>query len=360
MDDLTRESPKVGPRLTFGLGLFTGQNPRSAEPLYRQAPDLARAAEDAGFDTFWVSEHHGLDDGYLPAPLTLLAAVAARTSRIRLGTGLAIAPLYHPVRLAEEAAVVDQLSQGRLILGLGIGYAEHEFRSFAVDPARRGARLGDLLDFLRTAWQGETFTWNGPAYEGDGIRVAPRPASEAGIPLWLGGYAPSAVRRAGRKADGYLVGRGDPAIVAAADELLAEVRQPEDPGFTVGVNLIVRLRGTASDDQLFAEGFIAQQAAYERVQRGLDVFSGHVDTGSARVDGAGLDRYFHATGDTGDVVEQVGSHLLRLERWCNVHVVIRALVPQIDLREQLGRIERLGTEVLPALRAGQHSAQPTT
>lgn len=133
-----------GPRTRrFGVGLYTGQ--RAGGGNYRDAVPLAVAAEEAGFDSFWVTEHHGLPDGYLPSPLTLLAALAPATSRIELGTGVLLAPLHHPLRIAEDAAVVDQLSGGRLILGLGIGYADHEYRSFGVDPATRGTRLGALV-----------------------------------------------------------------------------------------------------------------------------------------------------------------------------------------------------------------------
>lgn len=246
----------IGPgAVTYGLGLFTGQHPSGGPPLYRQALDLARAAEDAGFDTFWTSEHHGLEDGYLPSPLTLLAAVTARTSTIRLACGLATAPLYHPIRLAEEAAVVDQLSEGRLTLGLGLGYSRQEYQTFGVADSRRGARLRDLLLFLRTAWRGERFE------------------------------------------DGYLIGRGDPGIVSATTRLLGETAAGADPE-------------SAPD----------------------------------------IEQYLHAVGDVDEVAHRVIEALSPLRGWANVHVVIRALVPQAELRPQLKRVERLGDALLPLLR----------
>ncbi|MFI6451852.1 LLM class flavin-dependent oxidoreductase [Streptosporangium amethystogenes] len=335
--------------MTFGLGLFTGQHPGGGRPLYRQAPELAHAAEANGFDMFWVSEHHGLADGYLPSPLTLLAAVATRTSRIRLGTGLAVAPLYHPIRLAEDAAVVDELSLGRLTLGLGIGYARHEYEAFGVEGGGRGARLTDLVAFLRRAWRGDVFDWDGPAVSGRGLRVTPRPVAEGGIPLWLGGYAPAAVRRAGALADGYLIGRGDGSIVASAGELLAGVRAPSDPAFTVGVNLLVALAGTREQDRALREGFRHQQSVYERIQQGLDVFAGHVQDPATPLTGEGVDRYFHAVGTPDEVVDQIREAVEPLRAWANVHVVIRALVPEPDLAPQLARIDRLGERVLPGL-----------
>src|SRR5690606_41834488 len=114
---MTDVSP--GRRRSFGVGLYTGQ--RNAGAHYRDAVPLAVAAEEAGFDAFWVSEHHGLPDGYLPSPLTLLAALAPATSRIALGTGVLLAPLHHPLRIAADAGAVHQLSGGRLLLAPGIG-----------------------------------------------------------------------------------------------------------------------------------------------------------------------------------------------------------------------------------------------
>src|SRR5919206_2788889 len=124
-----------------GVGLFTGQVPEGAARTfaqeYRDTIELVRSAEALGFDSAWVSEHHGTSDGYLPSLLLMLAAFAAVTERIRLGTGVVLAPLHDPIRLAEDAAVVDQLSDGRLVLGLGIGWRPEEFRMFDVPIQER-------------------------------------------------------------------------------------------------------------------------------------------------------------------------------------------------------------------------------
>ncbi len=119
--------------LRIGLGLFTGQLPagsaRTFAKEYRETLELVRLAEGVGFDSAWVSKH-GSSDGYLPSVLPMLAAFAASTDRILLGSGVVLAPLHDPLRLAEDAAVVDQLSDGRLLLGLGLGWREEEFRMF--------------------------------------------------------------------------------------------------------------------------------------------------------------------------------------------------------------------------------------
>src|SRR5213596_3788169 len=117
-----------------GIGLFTAQIPvgsrRTFAREYRETLDLVRLAESVGFDSGWVSEHHGASDGYLPSLLPMLAAFAASTERMQLGTGIVLAPLHDPLRLAEDAAVVDQLSRGRLELVLANGYVPSEFVMF--------------------------------------------------------------------------------------------------------------------------------------------------------------------------------------------------------------------------------------
>ncbi|MGH9169038.1 MAG: LLM class flavin-dependent oxidoreductase, partial [Acidimicrobiia bacterium] len=137
----------------IGLGLFTGQIPPGSDRTftreYRDIVELARLAETLGFDSVWVSEHHGSGDGYLPSLLPMLAGLATATDRVLLGTGVMLTPFHHPLRLAEDAAVVDQLSEGRLILGLGLGWREEEFRMFDVPVRERVRRTIDTVEVLR-------------------------------------------------------------------------------------------------------------------------------------------------------------------------------------------------------------------
>ena len=184
-----------------------------------------------------MSEHHGWPDGYLPSPLIALAVAASATTTISLGTGVVIAPVHDPIRLAEDAAVVDQLSEGRLVLGLGVGYLDAEYRTFGVEPSSRGRRTTETMEILRTAWTGQTFSYDGSVISLDSVRVTPTPVGD-GIPIWLGGYADAALKRAADFADGHLVGRGTPEIVGRAAAALADCeRRP----FTFAVNLAVAL-----------------------------------------------------------------------------------------------------------------------
>lgn len=326
--------------LRIGVGLWTGQGQD-----YRGVVPLATAAEQAGFDSFWVTEHHGLPDGYLPSPLTVLAALAPVTSRITLGTGLVLAPLHHPLRLAEDAAVVDLLSGGRLILGLGLGYAEHEYRAFGVDPATRGARLEALVGALRQAWTGDEFSCS--ALGLDAVRVTPAPNRR--IPIWLGGYAAAAVARAGRIADGHLVGRGVPHIVQAASAQLGAPRG----GFTRAVNVVCVLDAPGGGAASARTAFAAQQRGYESIQAGRQVYAGLIGNpvgpvGERLALGA-IDAYVQVRGEVDEVVGGLRAVLAGLRDWPDVHLVLRLLFPErLDIQQE--RLATFGRHVLPQVR----------
>ncbi len=188
--------------MRFGFGLITCErhpaDPRRPEEIHSHALALAEQAERLGFDSVWVSEHHFLDDGYLPSLLPMCAAIAARTRRIAIGTGVLLAPFHDPIRVAEDAAVVDLLSGGRLILGLGAGWRPEELDAFGVRPGEAGPRLERSVRILRQAWSDGLVSDGYP-----GVAVTPKPTG-GGPPIWVGALSEPGVRRAGRIADGFL------------------------------------------------------------------------------------------------------------------------------------------------------------
>lgn len=200
--------------MRIGYGYFTAQHhpddPRSDAEIYAETIEIAVELERYGFDSAWTSEHHFVDDGYMPSQLPVLAAIAARTSRIQLGTGVLLAPMFDPLHLAEDAATVDLISNGRLILGLGIGWREEEFEAFDVPMQSRAARLEGHIAVLRQAWSDGLVTGDGRRFRYDGHNVTPKPAQPGGPPIWIGAGAEAAVRRAGRIADGYFAGPASP------------------------------------------------------------------------------------------------------------------------------------------------------
>jgi alkanesulfonate monooxygenase SsuD/methylene tetrahydromethanopterin reductase-like flavin-dependent oxidoreductase (luciferase family) len=182
---------------------FDFRNPEFAgttmENRYEAALAMAEWADRLGFASVLLSEHHGSDDGYLPSPLTMAAAIAARTSRIRIQIAALVAPFYDPLRLAEDIAVVDLLSNGRLDVVVAAGYVAQEFSMFGRTMSQRADYTTEVVTTLKQAWTGEPFEIRGRV-----VQVRPTPAQAGGPKLILGGSGPRAARRAARIADGFL------------------------------------------------------------------------------------------------------------------------------------------------------------
>src|SRR5260370_14717989 len=157
------------------------RNPPGSKLSFRDLYDASlaqvTAAEALGFDSIWLTEHHFTDDGYLPALMPAAAAIAARTTRVTIGTYVLLALFYHPLKLAEDAAFVDVLSGGRLRLGIGLGYRAEEFEGFGVPRAERLGRTLETIEILKRAWIGERFSFDGKHFKFLRARGLPRPAS---------------------------------------------------------------------------------------------------------------------------------------------------------------------------------------
>ena len=153
---------------------------------------------------FFVPEHHQMPDGYLPAPLTFLAALAARTQRAELGTGIMQLPLFHPLQIAEQGAVIDNLSKGRFILGAGLGLIEKEFAAFEIPLSEAASRFTESVEILKRAWAGETFSHQGRHFQFTDVTITPRPVRRPRPPIWVGAMSDITLKRAGRIGDGRI------------------------------------------------------------------------------------------------------------------------------------------------------------
>lgn len=192
-------------KMTFGY-LYDFRNPvqwrRSWPELYAEILDFIVWTEGLGFTGAWVPEHHGAEDGYMPAPSVALAAIAARTKTLKLGSAISLAPLYHPVRFAEECAVLDILSNGRLEMAIAIGYRRREAEAYGVDFSKRGSRTDEFLEIVRRLWTGETFSYDGKHFTLKNASIVPAPV-QGRIPLYIGGFTDKALERTAKYGDGY-------------------------------------------------------------------------------------------------------------------------------------------------------------
>ncbi len=161
--------------------------------LYAAAVDMCAWGESRGCAAAVVSQHHAVDDGYLPSPLPLAAAMAARTSGLAISVAALLVALYEPVKLAEDLAVIDLIARGRVSCVVGVGYRPEEFAMFGIDPGQRGRIVEERIVMLRRLWAGETVEVGGRP-----VRITPMPFTAGGPMLAYGGGSPAAARRAGR------------------------------------------------------------------------------------------------------------------------------------------------------------------
>ena len=162
-------------------------------------------AEELGLDSVWMEEHHSVTNHYWPSPLTVLAGFATRTSRLVLGTDIVVAAFHHPVRLAEDVAMLDVMSNGRVVLGIAIGYKPDEFALYGVDLEKRGARFEEQLAIMKGLWTQERVQFKGSYYTLEG-RLEPKPVQKPHPPLWIGGWGDLTLRRAATLADNWIPG----------------------------------------------------------------------------------------------------------------------------------------------------------
>jgi probable F420-dependent oxidoreductase len=340
----------------IGIGLFTGQVPpgseRTFEREYRETLELVRLAEAIGFDSAWVSEHHGSSDGYLPSLLVMLAAFAEATSEIRLGTGVILTPFHDPIRLAEDAAVVDQLSSGRLMLGLGVAWREEEFRMFGIPVAERRARTEETIEICRRAWTGERFSFDGTIFHCDRIRVTPPPAQAGGPPILVGGYVDAAFRRAGALGDGHISDAGDHEAVRTAVAGMEQAardagRDPSRLHLALMQNAFVAEEGTDAWSAV-REGVLNQWGAYDAWEQGHDTPE-HDGLDLSVADEAAA-RAATATGTPEEVAQRLRATVDAFGGREEFDLIVRLHYPGMSFEDAARAVELFGERVIPALK----------
>lgn len=322
--------------------------------------ELARLAEAAGFDTVTTGHHH-FQPGIMSDPLTFLAAVAAQTSTVRVGTGIFVLPLHHPLRVAEQVATIDEISGGRISLGVGLGWSPLEYDTFADGLSQRGARMDEALEILRRAWTEDSFSHNGRFWNFSELGVYPKPIQDPHPPLWVAGVADAAVLRAARLGDAWLCGpvqsqavaqrclkvyRAERARLGLPDEWILrryawvgkdhdQVREQVLPGYVDG--LMAHWRESAEDD--------SEHELFARLDRGENVPPEEI----------AADRLLW--GEPAHVIQQIRSY--QAATGCeHIHASLGAGLSAEDSdRSSLGEfddmaemIELFGHDVIPAFR----------
>ena len=193
-------------RIRVGIGAWLGGEPCTAVRL----GDQAAKAESLGFHSFWLPENHFGQGNSVPAPLLLLAVDSARTSKLKLGTGSYLLPIRHPVQMAEEVAVLDELSEGRVILGVGRGYQSGMFEVFETSSRDKRKHFEVGLKRMFEAWQGKPVGYDvapkdsKPGVRGEPIYLSPKPVQKPHPPVWVAAFGPKALEQAGRLGLPYL------------------------------------------------------------------------------------------------------------------------------------------------------------
>jgi alkanesulfonate monooxygenase SsuD/methylene tetrahydromethanopterin reductase-like flavin-dependent oxidoreductase (luciferase family) len=217
---------------------FDFRNPDIAETTmadrYAAALDMVEWADALGCTTIGVSEHHGSPDGYLPSPIPMLAAMAARTSNVRFIIAALIAPFHDPLRLAEDLIVLDNLSRGRVDLIVAGGYVHEEFAMFDVPMKERGRRVTEAVAVMRAAFSGQPFE-----YRGRTVHITPPPFRPGGPSIILGGSSRPAAERAARIADGFIP--SIPEVWTFYRDAVQKLGRPDPGPSPIGANQVVAL-----------------------------------------------------------------------------------------------------------------------
>src|SRR6185312_1549242 len=186
--------------MNFGTFLLM-QSPsaQASDEMYARAIEHAQTAEDLGFRNIWLAEHHFSTYGYVGRPVQLATFIAARTQRLRVGTAVIVVPLHHPLVIAEEIAMLDQLAGGRVDIGLGRGYQYYEFERLGLELDSARARWDESIDILLKALEGKPFTYDGQLFTIPETTVFPKPVQSPRPPIWVTAQSPASVEATVRR-----------------------------------------------------------------------------------------------------------------------------------------------------------------
>ena len=259
--------------------LMQSPSARSSQEIYARGLELAQAAETLGYRNVWLAEHHFSTYGYLSRPLQLATYIAAKTTRLRVGTAVVVVPLHHPLVIAEELAMLDILSGGRLDIGLGRGYQRYEFERFGLQLDSGGQRWEESIDILLKSFEGRPFSYEGKFFKIPETSLFPQPLQKPHPPVWVTAQSPYSLEAAVRRGFNVLTGGFGVPIERLAEfgqhlqRMFAETKPAQQP--LVGVQRAVYVTKDPADAREAAEQArwnmrvtLSLRNNYERVENG--------------------------------------------------------------------------------------------
>ena len=338
--------------MRFGL-MEDFRNPlqwrRPFADLYRDILAQIKMSEDLGFDHVWLTEHHFTEDGYNPSILPTAAAIAAQTERLRIATFILLMPYNHPVRIAEDVANVDIISNGRFDFGVGQGYSYHEFNAFCLDRSTRARRLYEAMDIYERLHKEERVTYDGEFTKIKDVFLSPKPVQQPHPPIWVGARGPKGIRRAAQHGYNFMATFGPDPAPLYQETLKAEGYNPDD--FKIAQ---LRMGHIAdSEDQAWAE---CQDHLFHLLEFYQDILEGANDAeGDDKplpvkeprdIRDSALNKVFLV-----GTVDQVAE---KLDAFCNEFIctdfVFNMQLPGMDVATCNRAIEQFAKEVMPAFR----------
>lgn len=324
--------------------------------VYAETLEQIGLAESWGLELCWFTEHHFLADGYLPNFVPVAGAAAARTTTMRFSTDICLLPFRHPVRLAEDLAILDNISNGRMELGVGMGYATGEFAGFGIPRSRRVSLTEECIEVLRLAWSGEPFSFAGKRYTFSDLRVTPDPVQPGGPPLWMGATSRASALRAARF-DTHLLPQGARHHVLDpwANELGATGRDPAN--YRCGV-----IRGVFVTDDVERDWTpVAKAERYRRdvyidlIKSSQDqIMGGKPSSSSTPRAPIPLNPLVWTVGDVAHCVEELSALMVEFGL---TDLVTWGGPPGLAPSVMNASIERFAKDVVPAVRANVGKAR---
>ena len=311
----------------------------SDQTLYGEILEQVVWLDQIGADLVWFTEHHFVEDGYLPSWIPVAGAMASITKHVRFGTDICLMPFNHPIRLAEDLAVLDNLSGGRVELGLGMGYAPHEFRGFGFPVSRRVSLMEEGIEVLQRCFSGERFSYQGKRYQFEDVIITPGYVQEGGPPLWVAAMSEAGALRAAKYNTNFLpqglkVKSFDPWV----EQLKTTDRDPRD--YRVGIiRSILVTEDRDKDWQVVRAAERYRMALYQRFFE--ESGEGFGERGEP----------VPQTWIVGDVEECVSELVKFIDDFGITDIVSMAVPPGMRADQMQTSLEKLFTEVVPRVKA---------